>query len=90
MSQSPTGRLSSKGPNIQNITPKTEEFKKIRAAFIGGEWFELGLKFAISPPDSNVEGRWIFAYIFESMNNRTFQFKSRSYVFYTLGMDGIE
>lgn len=32
--KSPTGRLSSKGPNIQNITPKTEEFKKIRKAFL--------------------------------------------------------
>lgn len=33
MEQSPTGRLSSKGPNIQNISPKTEEFRKIKAAF---------------------------------------------------------
>lgn len=34
MVNSPTGRLSSKGPNIQNLTPKTEEGKKIRKAFI--------------------------------------------------------
>lgn len=32
--QGPTGRFASRGPNIQNITPKTEEGQKIRNAFL--------------------------------------------------------
>lgn len=55
MPKSPTGRLSSKGPNIQNLTPKTEEGKKIRKAFIESVERdpENDVKEVILPPGSD-------------------------------------
>ena len=55
MTDSPTGRLSSKGPNIQNITPKTEEGRKIREAFIESMVRdpENDAKEVILPPGTN-------------------------------------
>lgn len=55
MTKSPTGRLSPQGPNIQNITPKTEEGAKIRKAFIESMERdpENDLKEVILPPGTD-------------------------------------
>lgn len=85
----PTGRFSSKGPNIQNISPKTEEFRKIRAALVEPV-VETEWRWAISSPEMNTENCWVICFLKEIWDWEDFTVHTKSFRIYTLGMDGVD